>query len=348
MADNIFHRAGVFDYPEEPTRAEVAAAFRAFLAHACPAGIVRRAEDTHGVDAALWAAFTDLGGVGASLPESAGGGGGSLHDARVIGAECGRRIAPIPYVEAVAAARLLCRLGQDAAAVGELPWLVVQADDRSDPVLTGTGACTRRALILEAQAAIGAELPPRSVVPVANLGALPMAYLRLDDAVELFRVPLTHAAREAWVCERRVLAASALVGAGTEALAMAVEHIGMRHQFGRSLGSFQVLQHRLADRATQLNAAHLLTVSACDALAENGHGGRYRSAVALMSAVQAGELAAKEAMQMFGGYGYTLEYDVHLYLRYVKATAVLAKDPEVISDSFAPRLRAPAEKGGES
>jgi alkylation response protein AidB-like acyl-CoA dehydrogenase len=336
MANSNSTRVTVLDFPESPERSEVATAFRDFLTRTCAAQVVRQADETNGFDADLWEAFVRLGGINASLPEPAGG-GGTVHDARLIGAECGRRVAPIPYADAVSAVRLLSRIGHDAASL-DVPCLVLEERPTGQTVLSGSGAAAQWVVLLGREDAVGYRLPPESVHHAKNLGALPMAHIELRQAREIFRVPVTRAIREAWLCERRVLAASTLVGGGTQAITMALAHITQRYQFGRPIGSFQVLQHRLADRATQLTAAHLLTISACDALEANAADGRHRTALALASAAQAAELAAKEALQMFGGYGYTLEYDIHLYLRYIKGNAILARDHLVELDAIAPRL----------
>src|SRR5581483_11770694 len=89
--------------------------FREFLTRQATPDAVRAAEKTAGHDAALWGRFVDLGGHVLSLPEPAGGGGGTLLDAVLVGMECGRRVAPIPYADVVAALRLV------AAASGALP-----------------------------------------------------------------------------------------------------------------------------------------------------------------------------------------------------------------------------------
>jgi alkylation response protein AidB-like acyl-CoA dehydrogenase len=343
MANSTSAWAAALDVPRSPESSGVTRAFRGFFARSCTADTVRRADATHGFDAALWDAFAHLGGISASLPEPAGG-GGTLQDARLIGAECGRCVAPLPYADAVSAVRLLTRIGCDTGSP-DVPWLALERPPAGRTVLTGAGAAAQRIVVLGARDAAGYRLSPGCVRPVRNLGALPMAHLTWAEATEIFRVPLPGAVREAWRCERRVLAASMLVGAATQALTMTLEHLAQRHQFGRALASFQALQHRLADRATQLTAAHLLTVSACDALEAHDPQARHRTAVALTSAAQAAELAAKEALQMFGGYGYTLEYDIHLYLRYIKSHAVLARDARVEPDMMAVRGPAAEERG---
>ena len=73
--------------------------FAQFFHAEVPSSRVRAADATHGFDRALWRAFEQMGGPVVSLPLSAGGGGGSLTDAALVGMECGRVLAPLPYAE---------------------------------------------------------------------------------------------------------------------------------------------------------------------------------------------------------------------------------------------------------
>jgi hypothetical protein len=128
-----------------------------------------------------------------------------------------------------------------------------------------------------------------------------------------------------WRADRRVLAAATFVGVAQEAVRLTADHLRYRHQFGRPLGSFQALQHRLADRATAARGAELLVLRAASYPDEHP-ARRYFSGVALAAAGDAAVAAASEGMQMFGGYGYSLEYDMHLYLRFAVARRLLTRD----------------------
>jgi alkylation response protein AidB-like acyl-CoA dehydrogenase len=316
--------------------------FAAFFAKESSVEAVRAADAIGGHDATLWARFCALGGPLLSLPESAGGGGGTLLDATLVALEAGRRLAPISYV----AARTLWRASGatlDGLGLADAPW--AWAPSWAGPLggqavsghlrWTRAGA-TARWLVAD----IGAELALFDLdgagvarTPLPNLARFPMAGIRLAATVPAGRWPLSGEARQAATAEARVLTAAELVGAGRQALSLARDHVLERRQFDRPIASFQAIQHRLADRHTALDAAELLVLRAasCAGSAEDL---RFFSAVALLRAMEAGELAAKEALQFFGGYGFTLEYDVHLYLRYAKALAVLARDPDVVNDAL--------------
>ncbi|MFE1749608.1 acyl-CoA dehydrogenase family protein [Streptomyces anandii] len=108
-----------------------------------------------------------------------------------------------------------------------------------------------------------------------------------------------------------VLACEA-VGAADRALELTVEYVKQRRQFGRAVGSFQAVKHRLADVYVEVQAARSAACYAAWAAA--GHGGR-AGGLALAQALQALRLAAGEAVQLHGGIGFTWEHEAHLYFK---------------------------------
>ncbi|MEU6300437.1 acyl-CoA dehydrogenase family protein [Streptomyces erythrochromogenes] len=103
-----------------------------------------------------------------------------------------------------------------------------------------------------------------------------------------------------------VLAAEA-VGAAGQALARTVEYVRQREQFGRAIGSFQAVKHRLADLYVQVQAARS---AAYYAAWDPDQGG-----LALAQALEALRMTAGEAIQLHGGIGFTWEHDAHLYFK---------------------------------
>ncbi|MFF4060542.1 acyl-CoA dehydrogenase family protein [Streptomyces sp. NPDC001668] len=108
-----------------------------------------------------------------------------------------------------------------------------------------------------------------------------------------------------------VLACEA-VGAADRVLEMTVEHVKQREQFGRVIGSFQAVKHRLADVYVQLQAARSAACFAAWAAADDGQrvGG-----LALAQALEALRTAAAEAIQLHGGIGFTWEHQAQLYFK---------------------------------
>ncbi|MET9698869.1 acyl-CoA dehydrogenase family protein [Streptomyces sp. NPDC006529] len=111
-----------------------------------------------------------------------------------------------------------------------------------------------------------------------------------------------------------VLAAEA-VGAAGQALARTVDHVCTREQFGRALGSFQAVKHRLADLYVRVQAAR----SAAYYAAWDPEQG----ALALAQALEALRVTAGEAIQLHGGTGFTWEHDAHLYFKRAAADELL-------------------------
>ena len=121
--------------------------------------------------------------------------------------------------------------------------------------------------------------------------------------------------------ERLILAATAL-GIAQRAFDDVLDYIKERKQFGRPVGSFQVLKHRIADLATELEATRLLVYDVARKVDEDP--ARMLPREASMAKLKATELAkqvALEGMQMMGGYGYASEYDME---RHVRATLVMS------------------------
>ncbi|OQD55807.1 acyl-CoA dehydrogenase [Streptomyces phaeoluteigriseus] len=107
-----------------------------------------------------------------------------------------------------------------------------------------------------------------------------------------------------------VLACEA-VGAADRALERTVEYVGQREQFGRVIGSFQAVQHRLADVYVRLQAARSAAYYAAWATGRDERVG----ALALAQALEALRTAAAEAIQLHGGIGFTWEHEAHLYFK---------------------------------
>ncbi|MBM3658448.1 MAG: acyl-CoA dehydrogenase, partial [Actinobacteria bacterium] len=131
------------------------------------------------------------------------------------------------------------------------------------------------------------------------------------------------------VAEWRVLTAAALVGVAVGALDLGVEYAKARHQFGKPIGSFQAIAHPLADVATAVDGARLLTREAAWAAAEEPERLGALAAMAFVFAAETAQRAAAVALHTHGGYGFMLEYDVQLHYTRAKAWALLGGDPRL-------------------
>ncbi|MFC9845793.1 acyl-CoA dehydrogenase family protein [Streptomyces sp. NPDC060223] len=112
-----------------------------------------------------------------------------------------------------------------------------------------------------------------------------------------------------------VLAAEA-VGAADRALERTVEYVRQREQFGRAIGSFQAVKHRLADVYVGVQAARSAAYYAAWAAGTDpGRGAERVGGLALAQALEALRVAASEGIQLHGGIGFTWEHEAHLYFK---------------------------------
>jgi Acyl-CoA dehydrogenase, C-terminal domain len=117
-----------------------------------------------------------------------------------------------------------------------------------------------------------------------------------------------------------------IIGAGQELLQYGVNYAGEREQFGTLIGAYQGVAHRLANVAGALDAAELLVRKAAfSAMPEHGGDGAPMKHFAIMvwaKAASAGRFAATNVHQVFGGAGFSLEYNVQLYSRRIRSWAM--------------------------
>ncbi|MEU7583830.1 acyl-CoA dehydrogenase family protein [Streptomyces sp. NPDC041068] len=114
--------------------------------------------------------------------------------------------------------------------------------------------------------------------------------------------------------------AAELVGAADRALERTVEYVQQREQFGRAIGSFQAVKHRLADVYVQVQAArsaayYAAWAAGAEAAGFGGQGAERAGGLALAQALDALRTAASEAVQLHGGIGFTWEHEAHLYFK---------------------------------
>ncbi|PWK16342.1 acyl-CoA dehydrogenase [Tumebacillus permanentifrigoris] len=126
---------------------------------------------------------------------------------------------------------------------------------------------------------------------------------------------------------RNGIAAQAL-GIAQGALDHATEYSKQRKQFGQSISNFQAIQFKLADMATEIEAARLLTYQAAW-LESEGLPYSKQSAMAKVFASEVAVKAASEAVQIFGGYGFSREYPVERFYRDAKITQIYEGTSEV-------------------
>ncbi len=138
--------------------------------------------------------------------------------------------------------------------------------------------------------------------------------------------------------ERLIIAAQAL-GMAQRAFDDVLAYVKERKQFGRPIGTFQALKHRLADLATEIEAARLLVYDTA-ARVEANPGATFprEASMAKLMATEAAKRAALEGVQMMGGYGYAVEYDMERQLRTAVVTTIYGGTSEIQRDIIAKTL----------
>ncbi|MFF0480901.1 acyl-CoA dehydrogenase family protein [Streptomyces sp. NPDC004435] len=271
----------------------------------------------HAPGRALWSRLADAGVFALAVPEEYEGLGPLPLELAVAFTELGRHAVPGPLVETVAAAALLDRLGDKAAASAWLPRVAAGQAVVSlrVPELTGPYA-------LDADLADAVLVAEDDTVRIADAAgpvqpsADPVRRLARPAAggTVLARSPEV-AAATAYAAEVAALATAAQsLGLGRALLDRTVAYVKQRTQFGVPIGSFQAVKHRLADTLLALEFAQPLLHAAALALA--GHGTAHREvAAAKVTAGEAAHTAARTALQLHGAVGYTEELDLSLWIR---------------------------------
>ena len=128
------------------------------------------------------------------------------------------------------------------------------------------------------------------------------------------------------------------LGAAQASLEIARDHLLQRQQFGRNLADFQALQFKLADMATNLEAARLMIHRAAAALDERADGATATIAMAKRFATDAGFEVCNQALQLLGGYGYLMDFPVERHLRDLRVHQILEGTNEIMRLIIARRL----------
>ncbi len=157
------------------------------------------------------------------------------------------------------------------------------------------------------------------------------------------RVPLTNTIGEEgkgfyqvleFFDESRILIAAQGLGTAQGAFDRALDYVKQREQFGKKIAQFQVSQHKLADMATKIELARLITYKA----AWNFSQGRIDPKLTSMAKMFAGRTAvevADEAIQLLGGYGYMTEYEVERFYRDAKICEIYEGTKEIQKNTIA-------------
>jgi alkylation response protein AidB-like acyl-CoA dehydrogenase len=291
-----------------------------------------------GYDQQLWTRLCALGVAGLAIPEEHGGFGASFMETRIVLAELGRTLTPGPFLgSAVVAAEAVLSTGADKA--GLLPGIA--AGTTIATLVSAPGAYVLDAHVADVFLVVAGDglyaYAPADVV-VTPAGAMDptrrLATIALTDAPGRFLgVPdLTRvrAVSRAALCAEQA-------GAAARCLELTVEHTKQRTQFGRAIGSFQALKHRMADLHVLVETAESASLAAAAAVV-SGDDLASVAATAKVWCAEAFHTVAGEMIQLHGGIAITWEHDAQLYFKRAHGSTQLFGSPRELVARLADEL----------
>lgn len=335
MADSHDHTLRRNDYSLDDQQRAVQETFADFFTSLSPSSVVRAAEPI-GFDKSLWQRAQATGVVTMGVPEGRGGDGATMIDLVLVAEEYGKVLAPIPYVEASAAAVLLA--GIDGSVADELLTQVLEGSSTGTVALHPVDGRRHQLVPAGAVADFVLALDGTDLVVVRrlgevalepNLGGAPVGRwdLRASDRTVLVEGGAAVAAHAHAVRHWKLLTAGALTGSASEAVRLGVDFASSRRAFGQFIGSFQAISHSLVDAATLAEASRNLTRKAAWFEEYEPSAEPALISMAFLAASRAAVKASTVGVHVQGGFGFTNESDMTLHFRRAKGWPLLAQRP---------------------
>ena len=278
------------------------------------------ADGESGEEPADWHELADLGWLGLVVPEKHGGAGlGAVH-LSVLMEETGRRLLPSPLLPSTLAALALALDGSDAQ---RARWLPALASGESRLVLaTGPSVWgAERADALVAPAASGVEVIETRAGELRVEPELVLDRTRRSARVSRNGAPLAPAQPSERLATWACLALAAEMAGGADALlTLTSAYAATREQFGKPIGSFQAVKHPLVNVLLGVESLRSLVYAAASALDAGSPDAETLARMAKAKACDVYVFAASRAVQLHGGYGFTLDCDAHLYFKRAQTT----------------------------
>jgi alkylation response protein AidB-like acyl-CoA dehydrogenase len=364
-----------FDYSDEQKLLKEQA--RRYLAQECGSTRVRGIADDPArlYDAALWRGLADLGWLGAAIPEEFGGLGLGRVELCVIAEELGYACAPVPFAStsffvgeallmagsAAQKSRLLPRIasgelvgcigtaeGPGPVAMGQVAASVQNGrlSGRKIPVVDGASAQIALVLATDEQGP-GLFLAQMRTGGVRSESLPTLDPTRGAASVSFNEVPVERLgpAGDGWRLLERlndraaVLIAFEQLGGAERCLHMAREHALNRYAFGRKIGSFQAIKHKLADMFVRNELARSHAYYGAWALNSDAPELGRAAAAARVAACEAFWFASRENIHTHGGMGFTWESDCHLFYKRAKHLALVVGAPRVWKERLATHIQ---------
>jgi alkylation response protein AidB-like acyl-CoA dehydrogenase len=315
------------------------ASTRDFFLNEWPIEKVRKVleQEPRGYDAEGWSRLAEMGYLGLTLPASVGGQGLGAIELSVVLEEMGRACVPGPFLDVALAADLLAAVaGQEALLTEIAAGSKMVAIARTDSPYAGTAgkavrlargklrgskyfvpfAASADALLVTTAKAVYLVAGPFEVTPLPTFDlAQRFGLAKLNHAgAELG--PLTLLERTDQLAA--IGAAAMLLGTMSRALDMTLDYVRTRQTFGRPIGSFQALQHRLADMLLKTESTRSAVYRAAWCFDNADPETALAAAAAKAYAGDAARVVCGEAIQMHGGIGFTWELDLHFFFKRAK------------------------------
>jgi alkylation response protein AidB-like acyl-CoA dehydrogenase len=310
-----------FDFNDE--QREIKSTAREFIgARFKPEKVRELAEADSPYDEAIWKEMCELGWPGIAIDEDHGGQGLGVVELVILQEELGYACAPSPMISNAYAGAAIQTAGSDEQKAKWLPGIAsgeargaAEIDCDPEPIV---GAASGAAILALADGQ-GAKLVEPDDAEIERLDLI-------DTTRAYFRVradggdPLPGDIAGAGSVGQVALAAE-LVGVAQRALDMAVDYAKEREQFGRPIGAYQAVSHRLADMLWDVEEARSLTYYAAWAADAEPESLPLAASMAKARASDAANSVTHNAIQTFGGIGFTWEHDIHFFLKRARVSS---------------------------
>ncbi len=283
--------------------------------HASPGAVREAMESERGYDDALWRLLCEqVGAAALVVPEEFGGAGGTLGDAAVVVEELGRNLVPSPLL---------------GTTLAELALLAAGAPDEETLGSLAEGAAIG-AVVFDRGYVVNGDVA--DVVVEARDGTLDRwtefdveIITPMDPTRRLARLTPTSTAPlgadPGLADSAAILLAAEQIGAAARCLELTVDYTKERQQFGRAIGSFQALKHRMADLYVAVQSARAVGKEAADDPSPT------TASLARVAASEAFSTVAAEGIQLHGGIAITWEHDMQLYFKRAHGSSQLLGPP---------------------
>ncbi|QQS10969.1 MAG: acyl-CoA/acyl-ACP dehydrogenase [Rhodospirillales bacterium] len=332
--------------------------------------------ETHAAE--VWKGLAELGAMGTAIPEAYGGSGLGALELCVIAEELGRSCAPVPFASSVyLATEALMRWGSDAQKKTWLPRLAdgsaigtLAAGEGPKPASPRTvraalsggklsgeklpvpdGEAADFAVVLVNTGGAGERALSLALVELAGAGVKRERVATVDPARKHARLAFDGAKAEPLGAEgdgwrmlnelydaAAVLIAFEQIGGAEAAMWMARDYALQRYAFGRQIGSYQAIKHKLADMYVKVELARSNAYYGAMMLNDRGADLPVAAAATRVSAIDAYDFAAKENIQTHGGMGFTWEADTQFHYRRSRLLALGIGGPMAWKEKLVSRL----------